>query len=160
MRRWIPLSAPLTSDHSLAGSAISIPTDWETKATDTSPYRIREQLITSGVRLADSRDESDVIIEAGLSAYGTDSQTDKTGILGTNALPDVYLFIRNHQYAVAGLSMFAWEKESGAAVWQTGPIRAHNFQENRKVLGTRPFYSGIIEHPAEQFSGSGCLTVH
>ncbi len=119
-------------------------------------YRIRKELIANGVRLAESRGQADVIIEAGLAAYGTDSQTDKAGIIDANAIPDLFLVVRGKQFAVAKLSLFAWEKASGIVIWQTGPMRSDNYQENRKVLGLGPFYSGTIQHPATQFKQPGC----
>ncbi|TWU65271.1 DUF6655 family protein [Crateriforma conspicua] len=113
-------------------------------------YRIREQMISQGVRLVDSSDDADVVVEAGLAAYGTDSQYDDIGITDVDALPDVHLCIRGTQYGVAKLSMFAWEKESGAAIWHSGMMRADGYQEYRKCLGTGPYYSGTIQHSANR----------
>jgi len=107
-------------------------------------------MITQGVRLAELREDADVIVEAGLAAYGTDSQKDEFGITESDALPDLHLCIRDTQYGVAKLSMFAWEKETGHAVWQTPVMRADGYQEIRSVLATGPYYSGTIEHLADR----------
>lgn len=114
------------------------------------PFRIREQMITQGVRLVDSRDEAEVIVEAGLAVYGTDSQQDEIGITDANSVPDVHVYIRGTQYGVVKLSMFAWEKETGQCLWNTPMMRADSHQNVVKFLGTGPFYSGSIQHPSNR----------
>ncbi|GAA4442767.1 hypothetical protein GCM10023155_50210 [Bremerella cremea] len=109
-------------------------------------YRIREQMAMYGVRLADARDQADIIVEAGLSAYGTDSRQDTIGITDADQIPDVYLYIRDRQFGVAKLSLFAREKETGNMIWHSGTMRADAYQDIRKVLGTGPYYSGSIQH--------------
>src|SRR5690606_18548650 len=71
------------------------------------PYRIREQMGSFGVLLAETRDEAEVIVEAGLAAYGTDSRRDTLGITDVDRLPDLYLCVDDVQYGVAKLSLFA-----------------------------------------------------
>jgi len=114
------------------------------------PYRIREEMLKQGVRLARSPDDAEVIVEAGLAAYGTDSQKDEIGVTDVDSIPDLYLYIRGTQFGVAKLSLFAWEKESGHAIWHSGMMRADAYQEYRKVLGTGPYYSGSIQHSANR----------
>ncbi|RCS54185.1 hypothetical protein DTL42_03280 [Bremerella cremea] len=110
------------------------------------PYRIREQMGSFGVLLAETRDEAEVIVEAGLAAYGTDSRRDTLGITDVNQLPDIYLCVDNVQYGVAKLSLFAREKKTGAVIWHSGIMRADSYQDIRKVLGTGPRYTGTIQH--------------
>ena len=112
------------------------------------PYRIREQMGVYGVRLAESAEAADVIVEAGLAAYGTDSRKDTLGITDVDRLPDLNLCVDDVQYAVAKLSLFAREKKTGAVIWHSGAMRADSYQDIRKVLGTAPRYSGTIQHPA------------
>lgn len=113
-------------------------------------YRIRQRMITQGVRLTESRTDAEVIVEAGLAAYGTDSEKNDVGIVDVDSLPDIHLCIRGTQYGVAKLSMFAWERESGAAIWQTPVMRADSYQVVRTVFGLRPAYSGSIQHSANR----------
>ena len=120
------------------------------KSSGYLPYRIRQQMIGSGIRLVDGKDDADVIVEAGLSAYGTDSQSDELGIFDASSLPDIHLYSRNLQYGVVKLSMFAWEKETGSIVWDTCQMRADSYQENQQLLGIGPVYSGTIQHPANR----------
>lgn len=113
-------------------------------------YRIREKLARSGVRLAESRDEGEVIVEAGLAAYGTDSHTAVFGITETDQLPELNLCIRDTQFGVAKLSMFARERESGEVIWHSGPMRADGYQRMRKLFGFGPFFDGTVEHPTNR----------
>lgn len=123
------------------------------------PFRIRQQMYAAGVRLAETKADADVIVEAGLSAYGTDSEKDEIGVTNANSIPDFYLYIRNTQYGVVKLSMYAREKESGNIIWETGSMRADSYQENRNVLGTGPYYSGTIQHSANRFPKQRLLGV-
>ena len=115
------------------------------------PYRIREQLSLHSVRFADSRDQAEVIIEAGLAAYGTDAEKNDIGIVEADAIPDIHLCIRGVQYGVAKLSMFAWEKETGETIWHSGMLRADSYLEIRSSLGSPASYSGTIQHSANRF---------
>jgi len=114
------------------------------------PYRIREQMSFHGVRLAESSAQADIIVEAGLAAYGTDAEKDEFGIVEADAIPDFSLCIRGTQFGVAKLSMFAWEKESGQAIWHSGTMRADSYLEIHSAIGSLPTYSGTIQHPANR----------
>src|SRR6056297_154282 len=113
-------------------------------------YRIREAMGLSGIYLAETRDEADVIVEAGLAAYGTDSQQDVFGVTETDALPELNLCVRDTQFGVAKLSMFAVERETGRLIWHSGPKRADGYQRMRKVFGIGPLFHGSVEHPANR----------
>lgn len=109
-------------------------------------YRLREQMGSFGVRLSETRDDAEVIVEAGLAAYGTDSRRDTVGITDVDRLPDLYLCVDDVQYGVAKLSLFAREKETGLVIWHSGAMRADSYQDIRKVLGSGPYYTGTIQH--------------
>ncbi len=113
-------------------------------------YRIREEMGLSGVRLAHTRDEAEVIVEAGLAAYGTDSHSAIFGVTETDQFPEFNLCVRDTQFGVAKLSMFAVEQETGAVIWHSGPKRADGYQRIRKVLGAGPFIDGTVAHPAKR----------
>lgn len=117
-------------------------------------YRIREEMGLSGVRLAETYDDAEVIVEAGLAAYGTDSHRDVVGITETDRLPDLNLCVRDMQFGVAKLSLFGFERASGAVVWHSGPKRADGYQRIRKVFGTGPFFDGTIDHSANRVGTS------
>lgn len=113
-------------------------------------YRIRQQLGICGVRLAETREDAEIVVEAGLAAYGTDSQNLTFGLTETDALPEINLCVRDTQFGVAQLSFFAVERASGEVIWHAGPMRADSYQRVGRVLGVGPFHSGTIEHPANR----------
>lgn len=113
-------------------------------------YRLREQMGLSGIRLADSREDAEVVVKAGLAAYGTDSHQTTLGITETDQLPEINLSVRDTQFGVAKLSMFAVERRDGSVIWHSGPFRADGYQRMRKVLGVGPFIEGTVEHPANR----------
>lgn len=133
----------------LAGRLVYLDTtNMGTASAGYVAYRIREQMGTFGVRLADTHDAADVIVEAGMAAYGTNSRKDTAGITDVDRLPDFYVLVQDVQYGVAKLSLFAREKSTGEVIWHSGTMRADSYHQTRKVLGGRPHYSGTIQHPA------------
>ena len=119
-------------------------------------YRIRKQMIRHGVRLSSTPDAVDVIVEAGLAAYGTDSQLKSSGIVGASSVPDMEICVEGRQFGVAKLELFAWDRESGACLWESQTFRADNYQQHRQRFGGNPEYSGSIVHPANKHSASAC----
>ncbi|MEZ6149612.1 MAG: DUF6655 family protein [Pirellulaceae bacterium] len=112
------------------------------KSDEYLAYRIREQMAISGVRLAETRDAAEIVVQAGLAAYGTDSNLNTIGVTQTTQLPEFNLGVHHTQYGVAKLSMFAVERESGTLVWQSGPIRAGSSQRIREFLDWALFTQG------------------
>lgn len=119
-------------------------------------YRIRKQMIRHAVKLSATPDAADVIVEAGLSAYGTDSQLKVTGIEDSSSVPDLQLCDEGRQFGVAKLELFAWERGTGALLWESQTFRADNYLEHRRVLGGSTQYSGSITHPANKHPTSRC----
>jgi hypothetical protein len=135
----------------LASRRVYLDTDLETVGEGYLVYRIREAMGLSGVFLAETREEAEVVVEAGLAAYGTDSHNAVLGITEADQLPELNLAVRDMQFGVAKLSMFAFERESGALIWHSGPKRADGYQRMRKLFGAGPFFDGTVEHPADRF---------
>lgn len=123
-------------------------------------YRIREEMGCSGVRLAESRDDAEVVVEAGAAVYGTDSYNSSVGVTGASQIPDVNLCVGDTQFGVSKMSLFAVERESGATIWHSGTLRADSRQDIRNTFGTGPRFSGTIVHPAnrvEPADSGACL---
>ncbi len=120
------------------------------QSTGYAVYKIREQLCGAGVILNESRDEADLVLEVGMAAFGTDSNNQTFGFIGAFQLPEVNFCVTDTQYGTTQLSMFAYQRESGDVVWCCGPLRADAHQRIQRVLGTGPYYSGNIVHPAER----------
>ncbi len=110
-------------------------------------YRIREELGRCGAHLVETADDADVVVEVGVGAYGTDSINQTFGISGADRLPDINFAVSDTQYATSQLSMSAYDRATGQAIWHAGPLRADGVIRQRRVLGTGPYYSGTVEHP-------------
>ena len=123
---------------------------------------LRHRLIASGCRLAPDRESAEVIVEARSGALGTDRSELLIGIPATSVefagsgttLPEMAAAKRTDQRAVAKVSLFAYESQSGRPLWQSGLQNADSSTRDRWVLGGGPFRSGDINERV-QFAGEG-----
>ncbi|TWT66424.1 DUF6655 family protein [Allorhodopirellula solitaria] len=113
-------------------------------------YRLREEMGLCGVRLAESRDDAEVVVEAGLAVYGTDSYNSTIGVTDASNIPDVNLCVRDTQFGVSKISLFAVQRDTGEIIWRSGTMRADSRQDIRNTLGMGPYFSGTIVHPANR----------
>jgi hypothetical protein len=119
---------------------------------------LRQQLLASGCTLKDKREEADFIVEARAGAVGTDRNDLLFGIPATNvpqivpfqgvpaAIPEVPLAKRRDQHGVAKISMFAYHRESGQPVWQSGLASSESSSNDVWLFGAGPFQYGSILH--------------
>jgi hypothetical protein len=127
---------------------------------------IRQKLLASGCSLTENRNEAKFIVEARSGGVGTD-QTDLTfGIPSVNippvlgsvggvppSIPEVPLIKKTAQKGVVKLAVFAYERETGRAVWQSGATPVDSTAKATYVFGAGPFQQGTIyERP--KFAGS------
>ena len=130
---------------------------------------LRHQLTKAGCYLKESRGEARVIVEPRIGALGTDghevvygippadvSRSLGAAITGSGAafslLPEVSLGKNNAQSAVAKLVVYAYERETAEAVWQSGIAQAESSSRDVWVLGAGPFQSGTI-YDGVRFAG-------
>ncbi len=121
---------------------------------------LRHQLLASGCLLADKAEDAEVIVEARAGAIGTDRSDLVLGVPGTTVsikgneitTPDVGIAKRSEQRGVAKLSVHAYERESGRAVWQSGMENMASHVRDRWLFGAGPFQDGEI-HDAPEFAG-------
>jgi Family of unknown function (DUF6655) len=117
---------------------------------------IRQHLLASGCTLRDKREEADFIVEARAGAVGTDRNDLLFGIPATNvpqilplqgvpaAIPEVPLAKRLDQRGVAKISMFAYHRESGRPVWQSGLASRESSSNDVWLFGAGPFQYGSV----------------
>lgn len=121
---------------------------------------LRHQLLAGGCLLADKAENADVIVEARAGAIGTDRSDLVLGVPGTTVsikgneitTPDVSIAKRSEQRGVAKVSLHAYERESGRAVWQSGMENMASHVRDRWLFGAGPFQDGEI-HDAPEFAG-------
>ncbi|RLS35014.1 MAG: hypothetical protein DWH79_02950 [Planctomycetota bacterium] len=121
---------------------------------------LRQQLMASGCRLAKDRDTAEVVVEARAGAIGTDRSSVLLGIPATNfsvkgsetSTPELVLAKRSEQRGVAKLSVYAYERESGRPLWQSGDEQVASHARDRWLFGAGPYQDGEI-HAEPEFAG-------
>lgn len=112
---------------------------------------IRQHLLASGCVLTANRQEADYVVEARAGAVGTDRHDLLYGLPATNlpsfgplagvptSLPEIPLAKRTDQTGVAKLAVFAYERQTGRRVWQSGLVRHTSRAKDIWFLGAGPF---------------------
>ena len=146
----------------LAGHAVFLDTTILDDVSDGKylASALKHQLLASGCRLAASKDAAELVVEARAGAIGTDRNDLLLGVPATNvsfmgngtSIPEIALFKRTDQRGVADVNLFAYERASGRAVWQSGMARIDSTTRDRWLLGTGPFQDGDI-HDRVEFAG-------
>lgn len=146
----------------LAGQVVFLDTTILDDVTDGKymASALKHQLLASGCRLAPAQDAADIVVEARAGALGTDRNELLFGIPATSvqvagngtAIPEMALFKRTDQRGVAEINLFAYERSSGRAVWQSGLARIDSNTRDRWMMGTGPFQDGDI-HDRVEFAG-------
>jgi hypothetical protein len=121
---------------------------------------LKHQLLASGCRLATTQDAAEILVEARAGAIGTDRNDVLLGVPATSvsfmgngtSIPELAIFKRTDQRGVADINLFAYERASGRAVWQSGLARIDSNTRDRWMLGTGPFQDGDI-HDRMEFAG-------
>lgn len=150
----------------LAGQAVFLDTTILNDVTDGKylTSALKHQLLASGCRLAAGQDTADIVVEARAGALGTDRNEVLLGIPATSvevagngtSIPEMAIFKRTDQRGVAEVNLFAYERASGRAVWQSGLARIDSNTRDRWMMGTGPFQDGDI-HDRMEFAGERVL---
>ncbi len=138
----------------------------------TSSYIIsalRQKLITSGCLLKAMPNEADYIVEARVGALGTDAVEVTYGIPASNAIgaaaslitaapvapaiPEISFGKRNGALSTSKVVAFAYHRESGEPVWQSGAAVAKSDAKDSWLFGAGPWQNGSI-YDGTQFAGS------
>jgi len=133
---------------------------------------LRQQMVASGVMLAESRDEADIIAEARLGALGLDGHNVSYGIPASSTLssatglfanappvptiPEISLARHEAKSGAAKIAVFAYEKSTKKPVWQSGIARSKSSARDTWVLGAGPWQRGTI-YEGTQFAGKKFL---
>jgi len=113
---------------------------------------LRHQLLACGVGLAESKADAEVVVEARAGAIGTNRDELMVGIPQTNLtimgvggmLPEMSAAKRTDQEAVAKISLFAYDRETGMPLWQSGVQNVASRTHDRWYFGAGPFKTGDI----------------
>lgn len=151
----------------LAGKTIYLD-DGPLKTVTDSEYLIsslRQHMLASGCVLKD-KSEADYIVEARAGAVGTDRHELFYGIPSVNIptvipvagygipprIPEVPFITRDDQRAVAKIAVFAYHRDTGLPLWQSGIVPAESNAKAVWVFGAGPFQRGSI-YQGTEFAG-------
>ena len=105
------------------------------KPETDAPYlasSLRQQMAAHGCLLEEKRQESDYVVEVRSGAIGTDREEVLVGVPATTVpavgpmtagpatIPELPLIKRTEQRGVAKIALFAYNRRTGHAVWQSG----------------------------------------
>jgi hypothetical protein len=126
---------------------------------------LRQHMLAQGCVLRDKREDAEYVAEARAGAVGTDSHSLLFGVPSMNlpsaglvpgapsAIPEIPLAKSSTQKGVAKLAVFAYHRESGLPVWQSGAFPVASDAKHVWFFGTGPFESGSI-YDGTRFAGA------
>ena len=130
---------------------------------------LRQQLVAARCLLRDKREEADYVVEARIGVLGTDRHEVTYGMPANNflsaastlvpnspplpTLPELSVAKRNEQLAAAKIAAFAYHRETGEPVWQSGLAPVRSTAKDTWVLGAGPFQRGNI-YGGTRFAGT------
>jgi len=152
--------------HPLAGQSVYLD-DSRLKDVVDKEYLVstlRQHLLASGCALKDVREEADFIVEARAGAVGTDRSDLLFGVPSMNvpqimplqpipaAIPEIPIAKRRDQRGIAKIAVFAYHRETGAPVWQSGLEEQESSSNDVWILGAGPFQRGSV-YDGTEFAG-------
>lgn len=114
---------------------------------------VRQHLLASGAILKESRDQAAYVLELRAGAIGTDRHDVTYGLPAVTIpnmapgvspgapqqLPEIPLAKKTHQRGVAKIAAFAYNRETGRPVWQSGVIPVETDVRALWIFGAGPF---------------------
>jgi hypothetical protein len=127
---------------------------------------IRQRMVASGCILKEKQADADFIVEARAGAIGTDRHDLIYGVPSVNIpsvipmagmgiptkIPEIPLITRTNQRGVAKIAVFAYNRQTGRPVWQSGAMPVASTAKAVWVFGAGPFQRGTI-HEGTEFAG-------
>jgi hypothetical protein len=125
---------------------------------------LRQHLLANGCVLQEDRAKAAYVVEARSGGIGTDRHSLLVGIpqmtiptfipgltLPTQ-IPEIPFAKKTDQNGVAKIAVFAYNRQSGLPVWQSGVIESVSSARDIWLLGAGPFQNGTIRQGTE-FAG-------
>lgn len=126
---------------------------------------LRQYLLANGCKLKEKREEADFIVEARAGAVGTDRSELLFGVPSMNVpqialvqpvnaiIPEIPIAKRKDQRGIAKIAVFAYHRQTGAPVWQSGLVHQESSANDVWILGAGPFQRGSI-YSGTEFAGN------
>ena len=146
----------------LAGKTVYVNSEYVDKTLVDRGYlisTIRQQLLAHGALLKEVEKEATYVVEIRTGGLGTDRHTLLFGSpqlslpavmpgQPTN-IPELALVKRTEQKGVAKIGVFAYNRVTGRAIWQSGLQEGRSNLTDRWVFGAGPFSYGSIKNGTE-----------
>jgi hypothetical protein len=125
---------------------------------------LRQHMLANGCIIKEKADEADYVVEVRAGAVGTNRHDLLFGMPQTNlpvggmfplaptSIPEVPLMKRTGQQGICKIAVFAYERNSGHPVWQSGTRQFVSKAKDSWFFGAGPFQSGTI-YEGTKFAG-------
>lgn len=120
---------------------------------------VRQQLLAAGGLLQDEKMRADYIVNLRSGGLGTDRRSTLVGTPAVQlpsvvpglptSVPEIALLKKNDQRGVAKIGIFAYNRVTGRALWQSGTVEAESNVNDTWVFGAGPFTRGSIRKRTE-----------
>lgn len=120
---------------------------------------VRQQLLGHGALLQEERFRAQYVVELRAGAIGTDRHSVMVGTPAVSlpsvvpgiptSIPEIALVKKSDQRGVAKIGVFAYNRVTGRAVWQSGSVESSSQIKDTWVFGTGPYTRGTIRQRAE-----------
>ena len=153
----------------LAGKDVFLDTERLKGVTDENYLisSLRQHMFAQGCVLKADKASAQYVVEARAGALGTNSHSILIGIPAVNlpgagaaypgmpsSIPEIPLAKTTKQAGVAKIALFAYNRETGHPVWQSGAFPVTADAKNAWFLGLGPFQRGSIYDGKTKFAGS------
>jgi len=125
---------------------------------------LRQYLLANNCQLRDKREDADFVVEARAGAVGTDRNDLLFGLPSMNVpqiplvqpvpavIPEIPIAKRKDQRGIAKIAIFAYHRQTGMPVWQSGIVHQESSANDVWILGAGPFQRGTI-YTGTEFAG-------
>lgn len=151
----------------LAGKSVFFDSQYVQGVTDEHYVvgSLLQQMLSHGCALKETRDQADYIVVARAGAVGTNRHDVMVGVPSINlpvvgamagvpsSIPEIPFAKTTEQQGVAKIALFAYNRKSGRAVWQSGVFPVASYAKDSWILGAGPFQRGSI-YDGTRFAGS------
>ncbi len=120
---------------------------------------LRQQLLASGALIQEDRTKATYVVEPRSGALGTDKHSLLFGTpavtlpsitaVPITSIPEIALAKKTDQKGVAKIAVFAYNRQTGRALWQSGLVEANSTLKDTWIFGAGPFSRGTIRKETE-----------
>lgn len=120
---------------------------------------LRQHLLAHGAVLMDERPKATYVVEPRSGGVGTDKNSL---LIGTpqmaipavvpgipSQIPEIALVKKTEQKGIAKIALFAYNRQTGRALWQSGLVEANSTLKDTWVFGAGPISRGSIRKRTE-----------